>query len=155
MQPTWFLLSRQDNLFLLLFFLLTSSCRACVLFIGAIPLGSNAFQAGNGTIFLDSIRCSATDQFLHQCGNDGLGNHNCDHNEDAGLVCLNTRNDTQSYCEDGDIRLVNGTDGRPYEGRVEVCVLNHWGTVCDDDWDSDNALVVCNELGFPGKIYPC
>ncbi len=101
---------------------------------------------------MDSIRCSGREESLHGCPSDGVGVHNCDHNEDAGLVCKDVRNGSLSYCQDGDIRLVNGTEGRPYEGRVEVCRLNHWGTVCDDHWDSDNALVVCNELGFPGKV---
>lgn len=50
-------------------------------------------------------------------------------------------------CEDGgSIMLKGGTN--PKEGRVEICLDNEWGTICDDDWDTANAQVVCRQLGF-------
>ena len=53
----------------------------------------------------------------------------------------------QDSCETGDIRLVDGSN--PLEGRVEICVNNAWGTVCNNGrFSSSDADVVCTQLGY-------
>ena len=49
-------------------------------------------------------------------------------------------------CANGAVQLVGGSN--QYEGRVEVCLNNQWGTVTDDGWDSYNAATVCRQLGY-------
>ena len=49
-------------------------------------------------------------------------------------------------CTHGNVRLVDGTTSS--EGRVEICNNGIWGTVCDDDWSTNDAHGVCRQLGL-------
>ena len=51
------------------------------------------------------------------------------------------------FCQNGDIKLVGGVT--PYEGRVEICWNETWGTVCDHAWSATDAIVACRQLGYP------
>ena len=49
-------------------------------------------------------------------------------------------------CGNGDIRLMGGSDR--YEGRVEICWNETWGTVCDGYWSTNDGNVACRQLGL-------
>ena len=58
-------------------------------------------------------------------------------------------------CTHGELRLVGGAVAH-LEGRVEICINNAWGTVCDNKFSSEDAQVVCRQLHLPteGKALP-
>ncbi|XP_052273396.1 uncharacterized protein LOC127873560 [Dreissena polymorpha] len=46
-----------------------------------------------------------------------------------------------------DIRLANGS--KSTSGRVEIKVLDTWGTVCSDSFGKEEADVICRMMGYP------
>uniref|UniRef100_A0A3Q4HV68 SRCR domain-containing protein n=1 Tax=Neolamprologus brichardi TaxID=32507 RepID=A0A3Q4HV68_NEOBR len=91
------------------------------------------FGEGTGEIWLDDVSCSGSERSLTECNHGGFGIHSCTHSKDAGVICSGVP-----------VRLSGST---LCSGRVEIFYNNTWGTVCDDNWDINDAEVVCRELG--------
>ena len=49
-------------------------------------------------------------------------------------------------CTNGAIRLSGGR--YRYEGRVEICSNGLWGTLSGSGLDSNDAVVICRQLGL-------
>ena len=89
------------------------------------------------------FNCTGDEESLLDCGFSSMPS--CGKSDAVGVVC-------ERACSDGDIRLAHGNSS--YEGRVEVCVEGVWGTVCDEQWTTRDAEVICNQLNLTkyGKL---
>ena len=62
------------------------------------------------------------------------------------MFSLKVYEPVQSNCSNGEIRLADGF--APHEGRVEICISETWGTICDSSWNDADGNVVCKQLGY-------
>uniref|UniRef100_A0A803JQ18 Soluble scavenger receptor cysteine-rich domain-containing protein SSC5D n=1 Tax=Xenopus tropicalis TaxID=8364 RepID=A0A803JQ18_XENTR len=93
------------------------------------------FGFGSGKIWLSLFGCSGEESALWNCNRAMWGLHECDHRNYVGVRCK---------VKPEQVRLVGGSSY--CEGRVEVKILEQWGTVCSDNWDSNEARVLCQQL---------
>ncbi|KFP04730.1 Deleted in malignant brain tumors 1 protein, partial [Calypte anna] len=124
--------------------------------------GRARFGQGTGNIWLDDVTCSGTEDNLAKCPARSWGQNNCNHGEDAGVVCSGracssrvgswgvphpspVASSSIFLGQEARIRLSGGPGG--CAGRVEIFHEERWGTVCDDGWDLKDAKVVCRQLG--------
>ena len=68
----------------------TVACRQMG-FVGVSDSDSSLFGSGSSSqrIWLDDVACSGSESRLIDCGHAGIGNENCFHSEDVGIVCSN------------------------------------------------------------------
>ena len=55
--------------------------------VGSVAVGGAYFGSGSGDILLDNVVCRGTESSLLECNTNPIGQHNCDHSEDAGVRC--------------------------------------------------------------------
>ena len=53
-------------------------------------LSESGYGKGRGGIFLDDVKCRGDESTIAECHHKGWRIHNCDHTEDAGVICLNS-----------------------------------------------------------------
>uniref|UniRef100_A0A674GCR4 CD163 molecule n=1 Tax=Taeniopygia guttata TaxID=59729 RepID=A0A674GCR4_TAEGU len=92
------------------------------------------YGEGSGQIWLDDVNCTGAESDLWTCPSRAWGQHNCQHKEDAGVLCSDFLA----------LRLVNGND---CAGRVEVFYNGTWGSVCSNRMSLLTAATMCKHLG--------
>uniref|UniRef100_A0A8C8BJV8 SRCR domain-containing protein n=1 Tax=Otus sunia TaxID=257818 RepID=A0A8C8BJV8_9STRI len=99
------------------------------------------YGEGSGRIWLDDVNCTGAESDLWACPSRAWGQHNCQHKEDAGVLCS----------EFLALRLVNGND---CAGRLEVFYNGTWGSICSNRMSQLTAITVCKHLncGDGGEI---
>ncbi|MBN3316770.1 C163A protein, partial [Atractosteus spatula] len=103
--------------------------------------GGAHFGPGSGSVLLSWVKCSGSESALRDCRKDEVKQYNYPH-EDSGVRCSAHRG----------VRLVGGSD--LCSGRVEAQHGETWGSVCDSDFDWQDAEVVCRQLdcGAPSQV---
>ncbi|XP_035854914.1 scavenger receptor cysteine-rich type 1 protein M160-like isoform X3 [Sander lucioperca] len=82
------------------------------------------------------FQCGGHESALLDCRSSGSDRNTCSPGKAVGLTCSDS------------VRLVNGTS--LCSGRLEVKTnqsIQRWSSVCEDDFDQQDAEVVCRELG--------
>ena len=110
------------------------------------------------------FNCIGNEAFLTDCPYGIL--FQCSIQIDAGVGCLNGKIleikvllnfilfwvYPVSDCANDEIYLVEGVSQHgPINGIVEICLNGQRGTVCTDDWDVNDATVVCRQIGLPTR----
>ena len=112
----------------------------------------------------DETACNGSEMQLADCSFDNTDIALCDHTlDDMGISCQIDATSTPTCTEptapvapvEGDVRLTSSSViGDSVRGRVEICLgtpVCSWTSVCDDQFGVEEAIVVCNQLGFAGS----
>ncbi|KAL5022249.1 hypothetical protein ScPMuIL_001404 [Solemya velum] len=119
-------------------------------------------------IWLDEIVCNGSEQRIEHCKHGRWGTHDCEHDQDVGVVCLGSNDEyggnskqkheeqqeridkklEQNRLAGKDIRLMRGNVEHINEGRIEILHDGQYGTICNNKFDEAAARVACRMLGF-------
>ena len=133
------------------------------MYVGAIGSPVVYYHSSLSHNIID-FNCTGNENTVLDCPYNNLTDYSCSSSNDANIFCegktfnitlnikmihfiliaINVAN--QSNCTDGDVRLIGGSN--KYEGRIEVCINQAWGTVCGFGvLLTEIAEVVCRQIG--------
>lgn len=135
------------------------------------------FGMGNDRILLDNVHCDGSEKNITDCtlkSDKPFGDSDCQHHEDAGVVCKNERivgydvllkNKRYSDYSSGGRLLTRLRPFKHNQNKVKLPIIEGlietktthvnatWRKACirekDPEWTYENAFVVCGQLGFP------
>ena len=134
----------------------------------------------NGTNYvLDDVECDGHESSITECNHGGIGDHNCNEDEQAGAVCIGTvkcLNQIKYYfhgvslCKSNfvfiesayltSVEIIGGSWST--QGQIKVEVDNTLSaSICYNSYNSDErghvqvAQVICRMLGFQLVLIKC
>ncbi|XP_068710420.1 scavenger receptor cysteine-rich type 1 protein M160-like isoform X2 [Montipora foliosa] len=93
---------------------------------------------------MSEVQCVGTEKTLQQCQYHDMVNSYLRGRYGVGVVCKTP----YSYSGDIDIPIRLQGSTLPNAGRVEVFYGGVWGSISSDNWDMNDATVVCRQLGY-------
>ncbi|MFK0570077.1 hypothetical protein [Endozoicomonas sp.] len=129
----------------------TAFCRGLLYAVGAVETGlCSGTGTGTGSVILNGVQCSGNERDIRECTYDEpIGNstgdivNSCTHENDVVIRCSEPvviQLADQDHCGIVESNVVSG--------RLEVRSNDHFGTVCSDGFDGNEARVVCAQLGY-------
>uniref|UniRef100_A0A1X7VVG0 SRCR domain-containing protein n=1 Tax=Amphimedon queenslandica TaxID=400682 RepID=A0A1X7VVG0_AMPQE len=107
---------------------------------GGTVTTNSAFSDGDVPIVFTNVHCDGSEKKFSDCSKAGyFSASSCLRSRTVGISCWDG-------CTNGNIRLSGGSSS--HEGTVEICFSSIWGLIQQDGWDTDDAKVVCDQLGY-------
>uniref|UniRef100_H2ZTW5 Soluble scavenger receptor cysteine-rich domain-containing protein SSC5D n=1 Tax=Latimeria chalumnae TaxID=7897 RepID=H2ZTW5_LATCH len=98
-----------------------------------LVVGTAELKEGVDQIFNYRFQCKGEESHLRHCTMSPITKQSCSHKNNLQLICSGYKN----------YRLVDGRND--CSGRVELQFRDTWGSVCDHEWDLQDADVLCQQ----------
>ena len=113
--------------------------------------------AQNSKIHFSNLECNDQNSTFSECNKVIADLSKCDYSKNAIINCFNDNFQNSSQIPDKTVRLGGQVDydrsNGSYTGRLELFYEGRWGPVCNHEFNSKTANVVCKAMKFQKGIY--